>query len=76
MKAEVKHADILGHMLITVAKIAQQNDLKAGYRVVINDGPMGCQEVEHLHMHILGGSQCDWPPGTHKPPKLRREKKK
>ena len=22
------------------------------------------QTVDHLHIHILGGAQCFWPPGT------------
>ena len=68
MKAEEKHKEILGHMMVAVAKIAQDHRLN-GYRVVINDGPAGCQDVYHLSIHILGGSQCSWPPGTYMPPK-------
>ncbi|HMW78494.1 MAG TPA: HIT domain-containing protein, partial [Rhodocyclaceae bacterium] len=26
-----------------------------GFRVIINTGRVGCQEVPHLHMHIVGG---------------------
>lgn len=33
-----------------------------GFRVVINDGPKGCQSVYHLHLHVLGGKQGCWPP--------------
>ena len=47
-----------------VSKIARDNKLDAGYRVVINDGNQGCQTVWHLHIHVMGGSQCTWPPGT------------
>jgi diadenosine tetraphosphate (Ap4A) HIT family hydrolase len=65
-RAEDRHAAILGHMMVCVAKIAKDNNLEPGYRLVVNDGPMGCQEVLHLHLHILGGSQATWPPGTTK----------
>jgi len=37
--------------------------LNQGYRVVINNGADGGQTVDHLHLHILGGRQMDWPPG-------------
>ena len=65
-KAEDRHAAILGKMMVAVAKIGQQEGLSEGYRVVINDGANGGQEVPHLHIHILGGSKCTWPPGTTK----------
>jgi histidine triad (HIT) family protein len=34
-----------------------------GFRTVINYGSHGGQTVFHLHMHILGGRQLNWPPG-------------
>ena len=37
--------------------------LDNGFRVVINDGPEGCQSVYHVHLHIMGGRQLTWPPG-------------
>ncbi len=30
---------------------------KSGYRVVINNGPDAGQEVDHLHVHVLGGRE-------------------
>ena len=30
---------------------------KDGFRVVSNCGHNGCQSVEHLHVHLLGGAQ-------------------
>lgn len=39
-----------------IGKVADQLGLtKGGYRVIINNGPDGGQEVAHLHAHILGG---------------------
>ena len=31
--------------------------LKDGFRLVSNKGAHGCQSVEHLHIHILGGQK-------------------
>lgn len=56
-------AGMLGHLLSATAKIARQNKLADGYRVVINTGVDGGQTVNHLHMHLLGGRSMGWPPG-------------
>lgn len=34
-----------------------------GFRLVVNNGPDGCQSVYHLHLHVLGSRQLNWPPG-------------
>jgi histidine triad (HIT) family protein len=34
-----------------------------GYRLVTNIGTHGQQTVHHLHYHLLGGRQLQWPPG-------------
>ncbi|VEN63498.1 unnamed protein product [Callosobruchus maculatus] len=54
--------DLLGHLLLTAKTLAKKK-LPCGYRLVINNGPDGCQSVYHLHIHILGGRQMHWPPG-------------
>lgn len=55
---------ILGHLLLTAAKIASGLGLaQSGFRVVINNGPHGGETVPHLHVHLLGGRQLTWPPG-------------
>jgi histidine triad (HIT) family protein len=61
--AESKDHALMGHLLLTAKRVAQQAGLKNGYRVVINSGPDGGQTVYHLHLHILGGRQMTWPPG-------------
>ena len=63
-KAEEKHEVILGKMLVAAAKIAKQEGLGNGYRLVINDGEHAGQTVSHIHLHLLGGKQFGWPPGT------------
>lgn len=61
--AEECDAATLGHMMVTAKKIAAAQGLGDGYRLVINDGKNGAQSVFHLHIHILGGRQMNWPPG-------------
>jgi histidine triad (HIT) family protein len=61
--ATAQDLDLLGHLLLTVKKVAEQSGLRNGYRVVINNGVDGGQTVYHLHLHILGDRQMHWPPG-------------
>ena len=62
-EAEAEDGKLLGHLLLTVKKVAEQAGLKNGYRVVVNNGADGGQTVDHLHLHILGDRQMKWPPG-------------
>jgi len=51
-----KHEQLMGHILAVVKPIADQEGIsESGYRLIINHGPDGHQEVDHLHLHILGG---------------------
>ena len=54
---------LLGHLLLTAKKVAEQLGLENGYRTVINCGRDGGQSVDHLHIHVLGGRALHWPPG-------------
>ncbi len=49
----------LGRMMILVQKLAFDNGCTpghdGGFRLVVNTGTEGGQEVDHLHLHILGG---------------------
>ncbi len=57
--AEVnKHNEALvGHIFTVIAKIAADEGLTNGYRVISNCGPDAGQTVPHLHFHILGGKK-------------------
>ncbi|WP_088242295.1 histidine triad nucleotide-binding protein [Calothrix rhizosoleniae] len=61
--AESQDSNLMGHLLLTAKRVAEQAGLTNGYRVVINNGADGGQTVYHLHIHILGGRQMKWPPG-------------
>ncbi len=58
-----EHTPLLGHLVATAAKIAREQGLGSGYRIVINTGADGGQTVDHLHLHVLGGRHMGWPPG-------------
>ena len=56
--------ELLGELVLAAAEVAKQEGLKEdGYRVVMNTGMKGGQTVFHLHLHVLGGRQMNWPPG-------------
>ena len=61
--AESQDHRLMGHLLLTAKRVADQAGLADGYRVVINTGAEGGQTVDHLHLHILGGRSMQWPPG-------------
>ena len=54
---------LIGHLYLVIRDIANQLGLAGGYRVVANSGADGGQAVDHLHFHLLGGRQLEWPPG-------------
>lgn len=54
---------LLGHLCDVIRRLAEQLELDGGYRIVVNCGGDGGQEVPHLHFHLLGGRQLTWPPG-------------
>ncbi len=62
-EAKVEDQPVLGHLLLTAAAVAKQLDLAEGFRLVINNGPLGGESVPHLHVHLLGQRQMGWPPG-------------
>ena len=55
---DVTEADepVLGRMFRVAADLAREAGIaKDGYRLILNCGPHGGQEVYHLHLHLLGG---------------------
>ena len=62
---EVTAADgeLLGHLHVVAARLAQQLGIAAGYRLVLNCKEPAGQTVPHLHLHLLGGRNMLWPPG-------------
>jgi histidine triad (HIT) family protein len=59
-----RDAVLLGELFDVANQIAKEQGIdKNGFRLVINCGDNGGQEVPHLHMHLLGGRKMKWPPG-------------
>ena len=59
-----EHATLLGELFDTANKLAKDFNIdENGFRLVLNCGNDGGQEVYHLHMHLLGGRHMQWPPG-------------
>ena len=56
MECNLDHQNILSKMLLLAPKLAKESNLK-GFRVMINSGKSGGQEVFHIHFHVFGGSK-------------------
>jgi histidine triad (HIT) family protein len=63
--ADVTEADkeLLGHLHVVAARLAEQLGIQDGYRLVVNCKERAGQTVPHLHLHLLGGRDFRWPPG-------------
>ena len=70
-KSHIKCADeiteensfLIAKVFEAVAKIAKEQGLDKGYRVVNNCGEEGGQTVGHIHFHLLARRNLAWPPG-------------
>jgi histidine triad (HIT) family protein len=51
------HEKALGRMLAIAGQLARKEGAADGFRAIINTGRVGHQEVYHVHMHVLGGSE-------------------
>ncbi|GLT39752.1 hypothetical protein SLA2020_139270 [Shorea laevis] len=65
-KAEPRRKEILGELLYAARIVAEEEGILDGFRVNINNGPRAYklksyQSVYHLHLHILGWRQMNWP---------------
>lgn len=63
---DISHEDnaLIGNMMLVAKKIASDLTIaEPGYRVLMNCNKNGGQAVYHIHFHLLGGRQMDWPPG-------------
>jgi len=59
-----EHAAIAGRMLTLVPELARQEGIaESGYRLIMNTGADGRQEVAHMHLHLLGGRRMQHPLG-------------
>ena len=50
-----EHAPMLGRMTALAPRLMRELGVVNGFRVVVNTGADGGQEVQHLHLHAMGG---------------------
>jgi histidine triad (HIT) family protein len=51
------HAPVLGRMMAMAGRLAAQQGATDGFRTIVNTGRVGRQDVYHLHIHVLGGTE-------------------
>jgi histidine triad (HIT) family protein len=52
-----ENKELIGELVLVAKKIAEMKGLSTGYKLTINVGKDGGQEVDHLHLHLLGGKK-------------------
>jgi len=63
-EAEAQDGEYLSQILLAVSEIAKIKGVaQSGYRLIMNTGADGRQEVAHMHLHLLGGRRMQHPLG-------------
>ena len=52
---EDRHSPMLGRMLRMAPELMRELGVTNGFRTLVNTGRDGLQEVQHLHVHVMGG---------------------
>jgi len=61
---EEEHELLFGKIFSGAKAAAESAGIaESGYRLIVNNGPDGRQEIHHLHMHVLGGGIMQHPMG-------------
>jgi len=61
--------ELTAELVAAASAVAVQEGLvtadapEPGWRLVANSGPQAGQTVHHVHLHVLGGRDLQWPPG-------------
>ncbi|MDR2129416.1 MAG: histidine triad nucleotide-binding protein [Burkholderiaceae bacterium] len=54
-----RHAAMMGRLMVLAPRLALEQGCQpypeGGFRIVVNTGAHGAQEVQHLHVHVMGG---------------------
>ena len=51
------NASVVAEIFKNIPSIAASAGLSNGYRIITNIGEDGCQSVNHMHFHLLGGAK-------------------
>lgn len=60
---DASNSKLIAKVFEAAAKIAAEQGLENGFRIVTNCGEDGGQTVSHIHFHLLGRRLLAWPPG-------------
>jgi len=52
---EEKHRELTADLVFLAKKMAKEQKISDGYKLIFNIGPKGGQTVDHLHLHLMGG---------------------
>ncbi|MDO6354477.1 histidine triad nucleotide-binding protein [Caloramator sp. CAR-1] len=64
LKLEGEDFNLIGHVFMVAKKLANELGIaEDGFRIVNNCNRAGGQTVMHIHFHLLGGRDMQWPPG-------------
>jgi histidine triad (HIT) family protein len=55
--AQEAHAGALGRIMVLAGRLAAEQGADDGFRLIVNTGRVGRQEVMHVHAHVLGGKE-------------------
>jgi histidine triad (HIT) family protein len=57
-ECDMGHQALLGKILAVAPRLAREQGSTDGFRIIINTGRVGRQEVYHLHVHVIGGPEA------------------
>ncbi len=55
-----ENSAVVAHIFEVASKIAKEQNLSDGFRVITNCGDDAGQTVKHLHFHLLAGKKLGW----------------
>src|SRR3989338_7683204 len=58
---QTEDAALIAEMALLAQRLAKEQGLHEGFRLVFNSGARAGQAVFHLHMPLLGGRDMHWP---------------
>ena len=56
-QCDESHRELLGKIMLHAPRLAVEQGLNDGFRLLVNTGRGGHQEVFHLHVHVIGGGK-------------------
>jgi histidine triad (HIT) family protein len=50
--------ELIGKLVLSARNIAKENGIfETGYRLILNTGKNAGQTVDHIHLHLIGGTK-------------------